>query len=434
MSLCNFRCFVLLTGLAACSTDGDKLAQVAGPNANTEGGNSGAEGSRLPCTESSTDLASLESVSTEVGVSGAELLALANHQREIALEWPARDSGPRFDTSATRLELEVTPRGLPREYVCTDPSYSGEYRPKPHLDLPVTVTLKTANGVLDERFEVVLTAHDREHAEMRDEEGRTSIERKPEEVVGSLGAAVVAYYAHAQVFRNLIFTLSFTPEGAFGWVGGPFSPHTARPCAYTEYVVWPAGSACGPQGTVEDRGAMEPHLARINRSFDLRYADGQQTKVKFEVTLADGPTCAAYTAVRHRVQLHLTSSDGRLDLSMPGWLAGGPSVIDPWPAHLADVEPFYLSLNGSVALPATALPQVGIERSDVAAAIVDLYIASPVAVDSPVLSGMLRVFAIDRTGFEQPLPTVELPGGDSAHCFSARGGTAPILQAEIEQR
>jgi hypothetical protein len=111
-----------------------------------------------------------------------------------------------------------------------------------------------------------------------------------------------------------------------------------------------------------------------------------------------------------------------------------PSTIDPWPAKLRDVEPFALSLTGSIALDAAALTdQLGITAPGISAAIVSMYLSSPVRIDSPVLSGMLRVVPIERTGFDTPLPTVQLPGGDSERCFSSAGRTQ-ILVGKIVQR
>jgi len=419
-----------LVGLAACSSsDGDPGAPggQGGPGREFVGGNSGSEGSRLPCEPTATALA-LESVSDLVGASGADLIALANKQAEIALRWPARDSGPTFDTSARVLGLKVEPgRGPVLQLVCEDPSYQGTDRPKPRLELPVVITLRTADGALDARLETVLSAESSERAQI------APVRLDPEAVGGTAGSAVAEFYADGS--PTLLFEAGFTVNGAYGWVAGPFSPHVARPCAYTAYAYWPADSTCWPEleGVPSDDDAlMQPQLARVNTSFDLEWQDGRSTKARFEVELSEGTTCAATDQASHPVKLRIVTSDGRVDLTLPAILSGGEAWSVAWPAALADVEPFGLGLAGSIALDAGALKdQLGYEQPNVSAAIVSVYLSSPSTNDSPLLMGGLRVVPIDRTGFDSPLPTVQLPGGDSEGCFSSARSRGPVMRGEL---
>jgi hypothetical protein len=426
-----FIAFLAWLALAACSSSVESPGSVhrdEGRGPDLAGGTSGSEGSVLPCQQTATTQATLDTVADMVGLSGADLLALANREPQIALRWPARDSGPMFDTSATRMWLNVTARGDAIEYHCDDPQYSAKYRPKPHLELPVVLTLHTDNGVLDARFETVLSAEARDTAKIE------TLERAPEAVGGTLGQAVAQFYRAGS--RNLLFELNFGPSGAYGWIGGPFSPHANAPCAYTEYAIWPpVDSTCNAAYggmPLEDSGAMRPHLQRINQAFDLTWQDGALTRVTLAAKLAEGQTCNMAGQVSHAVDLHVTTADGRVNASLPATLSGGPVSIDPWPDHLRNIEPFSLDLTASVALDAAALAAgFGFSQPGVSAAIVSLYLSSPVGINSPVLGGGLRVVAIDRKGFADPLPTVTLPGGDSEGCFSATGGQTPALSAEI---
>jgi hypothetical protein len=425
-----FMGLLTLAGLAACSSsDGDPGAsgRKGGSGREFVGGNSGSEGSRLPCDPTATALP-LEAVSDLVGASGADLIALANQQAEIALRWPARDSGPMFDTSARVLGLKVEPGSGPvLQLVCEDSSYRGTDRPKPRLELPVFITLRTADGALDARIEAVLSAESRERAQI------ASVQLNPEAVGGTVGSAVAEFYAGGS--PTLLFEASFTANGAYGWVAGPFSPHVARPCAYTAYAYWPADSKCWPElegAPSDDDALMQPHLARVNTSFDLEWQDGRSTKARLEVELSEGTTCAGPDQASHPVKVRIVTSDGRVELTLPAILSGGESRIDPWPAALSAVDPFGLDLAGSIALDAEALKdQLGYEQPNVSAAIVSVYLSSPSSNDSPLLMGGLRVAPIDRTGFDSSLPTVQLPGGDSEGCFSSARGRGAVLRGEL---
>jgi len=98
---------------------------------------------------------------------------------------------------AETLQIEVTaPSGPATEYVCDDPDYPEQYRPKPQLELPIVLTLLTGNGALDARIETVLVAESGERAEI------PSLELAPEVVGGELGKATAAYYQNG--YRNLI--------------------------------------------------------------------------------------------------------------------------------------------------------------------------------------------------------------------------------------
>jgi hypothetical protein len=396
------------------------------------GGNSGSEGSLLPCEETDSELATLDTVSPAVGVSGSDLLALANREPEVSLRWPTRDSGPAFDASAPVLMIHVAAMGAATEVRCDDPNFPDQYRPKPRVKLPVVVTLRTAGGALDERFETVLSAESRDRADIE------ILTVEPEAVSGSIGAAVASFYTSR--IRSLVFELSFRPSGTFGWVAGPFSPHASSPCAYTAYAYWPADSACWPERggePVDDIDAMKPHLARVNRAFELVWSDApnERTQATLDVQLADGTTCQNAGETSHPVRVHIVTQDGRADLTLAATLAGGPVSVDPWPAHLRDVEPFYLDLSGSIALDRAALAdQLSVSAPNVSAGIVNFSLSSPSGVDSAVLEGELRVAPIDRTGFATALPIGQLPGGDSERCFSSGGTGAPVLRGKIAQR
>ena len=446
----HFNALVVCLGLVACSAQSEPLRQVEprpapGPDAVSEtppteqartdeppvredpGGSSGTEGTIAPCETVAKQLATLETRGVAVGFSGAELLALANQQSEVSIHWPARDSGPSLGASSTKLRVHVAARGeTATEHVCSDPAFPEKYRPKPRLELPVEVMLQTDDGVLDASIPTVLSAESLEEAKLE------TLTLAPEAVGGTLGDAVAGFYNDNP--EDLLIEVFFGLGGTYGWVGGPFSQNIKRACAYTAYAYWPADAACWPERSgapIDDLDVMEPHLARVNQSFDSVWSDRTRTQLTFEATLAGDATCEAHGEVSHRVQLRVVSDDGRIDFNLPAMLSGGPQSIDPWPAHLRDVEPFSLNLMGSIALDAHALEaQLGFTDSSVRAAIVSVWLSSPSGVRDPALSGALRIVPIDRTGFAEPLPTVELPGGDSEHCFSSTYRTR-VLWADL---
>lgn len=392
------------------------------------GGSSGSEGSIAGCQSTSKTLESDDARSDVVGVSRSSLLALANRKPEISLRWWALDAGPKLENNAASAMLKVEATGPAVEVSCQDPNYPEKYRQKPRVELPVVITLRSADGALDARIETTL------RAETADSAATEAIDLEPEAVGGTIGGAVTEFYSSAH--REMLFEIQFGPNGSNGWVGGPFSPHKASPCAYTAYATWPADAECWPLRAgrpSDDTAALEPTLARINRSLQLQWSDrqGERTEARFEVKLADGVTCSEGGQLEHPVNVHVVTADGRVDLTTTALLRGGPSTVDPWPENLADVEPFSLSLMGAIAMDRDAIrDQLGIDQKYVSAAIVSFYVGSPVTVESPVLTGRIRVTPIDRTGFATPLPTVELPGGDSERCFS-NGAVAPILRGEL---
>jgi hypothetical protein len=392
------------------------------------GGNSGTEGTPLPCVERELALTSHSAPFEPLGVSTQGLLDLTARRRELPMRWDARDSGPAIKTGVDTLTLELEPRGMATGYQCDDPTYPDKHRPAPRIELPVLLSLRTSDGVLDERLEATLVASEATRASI-------NLTVPIDQLKSSAGRAIAQFYSGGT--RDLMLELRFDEHGARGWIGGPFSPHRARPCAYTPYATWPADALCWPEERAQpvDHARLQRDLGRANRSFELQWSDGTRSDGSLHVALADGPAClnASGALLRHRVSIRLQSADGRVDLTLPGTLTGGASTVEPWPSALRDVEPFHLDLAATVALTADDLRKAfGSLESAPSAAIVSLYLSTPSSVSSPLLGGGLRVVAIDRAGFATPLPLVELPGGDSERCFDASGShRAPIVHAEL---
>jgi hypothetical protein len=394
------------------------------------GGNSGGEGSRLECEGTPTTLA-LDEAGEMLGFSAEHILALAD-TREVSMRWRALDSGPEIMPREDTLRLIVEPLSdTATAFHCDDPEYPDEHRPPPRLEVPVALILQTEDRMLDERFETVLVATTAERASI------PTITVEPEELAGSLGEAVGEFYSAG--LRSLMFDLYFGPEGPAGWIGGPFSPHAANPCAYTEYASWPADAECWPSAEAQptDRDTLEPYLARASSAFELTWDGGETTDATLSVELVEGTMCREGHSILAPVQIRIVTEDRRVDLAMAGSMLASPEgSSDPWPEQHADVEPFTLDLSGAVALDANAVRDgLGYENADLSAAIVTFWVATPAAIDSPLLGGELRAVAIDRTGFSTPLPAVTLPGGGSERCFDSSGARPrPFLQADLVLR
>lgn len=416
---------LMFVSLAACTDSTPERVGARPKDKDLAGGSSGTEGSVAPCEEVQTPLASLDTRSEHVGASAADLLALANREPEVPLDWPALDSGPKFEHSSSVIEIEVTATDEPAiEVRCDDPNVPKKRRPKPRIELPVVLTLKTDDGVLDARIDAVLAGESHDRARIM-EPGRL----KPEALGGRLGRAIAAYYTDG--YRDVLLALQFGPSGTTGWIGGPFSPSRTNPCAFTAYASWPANAEC-PFEYEPSKKSMTPYLERLNREFDLTWNSGEATKVTLDVALADGATCSYDDGVTHPVSARIVTADGRVDLTVRGELLGVPFGVAPWPEHLADYEPFTLNLNASIALNAADLSaKLKYEAPGVSAAIVNFWVSSPVGPFSSLLDGGLRVTPIGREGFDTPLPEVQLPGGDSERCFSS-GAKGPVLKATFK--
>lgn len=397
------------------------------------GGNSGAEGVPVRCAETQTPLA-LDAADVTLGFSADDLLALTR-TRDVSMRWDVRDSGPKIMPSADTLSVVVEPSSdMAAAFVCDDPEYPDEHRPPPRLEVPIALTLQTEDRMLDERFETVLVATEATRATIE------TIAVEPEDFMGSLGHAVAAFYDDGQ--RNLLFEqLTFTADGLAGWILGPFSPHASDPCRETVYATWPADAMCWPGEHEEqtDEEEMQTHLERANQTLELIWDGGETTEATLEVDLADGPTCRLGEYVKHRVQIRITTSDGRVDLTLPGSLHGGPGFGGEG-SELAPARGafFHLEVSAAFALDADGLLEhLDYAEAAVSAAIVSLYVSTDLGTsDVPVpLQGEIRAIAIDRTGFDTPLPAGELPGVgglDNERCFdSATDRLLPLLRGRL---
>lgn len=436
-------CIAAMALLAACS----------------DGGNSGAEGSRLPCPPTEVPLESLDAVHDALGFSAADVLMLTR-TREVSLRWDVRDSGPELMPQGDTLSILVEPSSdTATAVVCDDPHYRYPDRPEPYLEVPVTISLQTEDGLLDERIETTLVAAEPTHAAVH------TIAIEPEDFVGSVGQAVGDFYVDGQ--RNLMFDLTFTEDGPVGWMFGPFSPHASKPCRETIYATWPADAVCWPgqQEEATDEAELRTHLQHANQTLKLVWEDGAFGDATLDVELADGPTCRWSTLragalradvyVSHRVRMRLRTSDERVDLTLQGSLIGGPTlVLDGGefgdvlarvregvyerPDVRVDDEVFQLELSAAVALDAEGmLEHLGVADASVGAAIVSIHLTTDDGTSaSPVpLQGEIRAIAIDRTGFATPLPAGELPGVgglDNERCFDAENvRRAPLLRGNL---
>jgi hypothetical protein len=272
-----------------------------------------------------------------------------------------------------------------------------------------------------EQLETTLIATNATHATIED------LTVEPEDLRGSLGRAVAEFYSSGD--RSLTLQLTFTDKGIAGAIDGPFSPSTTNPCAHAAtYAIWPTDAECWPEldpEPISDQ-AMQKYLDSVNRSFALSWDEGDTTVATLSVVLGEGRTCGQMgyepEAIRHHVEVHVTTADGRLDLSVPARLIGGPSNRD-------------LSLDGAVALDGQDLvDQLGYSGNAAAAAITTLSLWSDP--DASDLSGFVLAVAVDRTGFATPLPPGELiSGGSAARCYDSVGEAGPrLLRGRIPPR
>jgi hypothetical protein len=418
--------------LAACADDGP-----ASP-----GGNSGTEGSLLPCPPTDVPLESLDAVHDALGFSAADVLVLTR-TREVSLRWDVRDSGPELVPQSDTLSILVEPSSdTATAVVCDDPNYADADRPEPYLEVPITISLKTDDGLIDERIETTLVAAEPTHAAVH------TIAIEPEDFVGSVGQAVGVFYVDGQ--RNLMFDLTFTEDGPVGWMFGPFSPHASTPCRETIYATWPADAVCWPgqQEEATDEAELRTHLQRANQTLELVWEDGAVIDATLDVELAEGPTCRTDLYVSHLVRMRLRTSDERVDLTLQGSLIGGPALVyqgDDSNAKLrpqrsspeyrpgVDDEAFHLELSAAVALDAEGmLEHLDLADASVGAAIVSIHLTTDdgTSAGTVPLQGEIRAIAIDRTGFATPLPAGELPGVgglDNERCFDAENVRRPPL-------
>ncbi len=411
----------LVAALGAAGCAGGQTGGEFGAENGTGGGTALEGGSS--CEEDTTEL-ELDEVSP-LGFSAEDVLALAEGTHEATLTWAPDEASmatTTLESGTTAVTLVVEAAG-PASFVDAEPPSSGGTvgmialgRVCPdRVDVPVTVTLTTADGALDETLEGTLSATDAGSATLL-------VPIELDELEGTLSFEVVSPEGGVPIQTRLEVVFG---EGIFaGRLSGTIEQRTDRvaTAAGATYAEW-GYDACEQGAFPVDPGSPEAItsaalLEVVNGASPLAvtWGDGTETTLSL-AAVADGPTVCWRPASEElgypedaylvSAEVTMTSADGRLDAVQGVTLEaaaanGAPTAITLRSAGAQPVEPE--EFEDSYGL-------TGVELGDATDAYLTLDLDFQIEGDTVVAEGALTVFGIPPTDcVNTPNSTCGSPG------------------------
>lgn len=277
---------------------------------------------------------------SELGFSARDVLDHAGEQREETLRWRALNGvsyGPESGTQA--LTFGITPTGKARfvEYVPKSSGFEIASDCGEQLEIPVEVTLQSAQGALDERFTTVLTARSVEL-------GRIYHRLKAEDLGGSLELTASDGFEFTELSVS-IQTSRFGVQGSLTPSLQKTSGDSVAQSATGTLASWgPEGCEAGmrvPSDAAVADFSADDALALLTQHTDAAAAwkGGEATTVEFSFEPGLDGACAvleqsafappgadgAVGTLRIPGTLQATTADGLLNASWSATLTAKPN-------------------------------------------------------------------------------------------------------------
>jgi len=366
---------ILLLGLAALflvencvthqSTDGpsnpENVKQIAG-------GNSGSEGDECPCRDY-RQAVDIDEIPEGFDFSAAEIFEFIGRSHTLPIRWKTQDLIGLEAVDST-LTITVEPgSGQTVAISCSDPD--NIYATTPYMEIPVILSLRTDDGLLDERLDGRLIANppggsvwfgscsDCDSFETKvDKCGYSGncgdctshFLVDANKLTGTLGAKLVDSFAsESDVCSPVRFGIRFIEQGPTGEISGPASPLTSDCCSST-YAVWPADAEClyNERAKRSNPSETDVYIEAVSGIYQTywfnkkSYTDTSEpyfaieTDFQLEISLHDETTChdessmieptdewakqhIAYIS-SNRADVRLGTSDNRINITAPAWL------------------------------------------------------------------------------------------------------------------
>lgn len=330
------RTILLLVALTACAKSNEAKPPVeAGPS--PFGARWAIESFAPTCAEGSSTEVALGEV-TETGFSAEDMLALAEGEHRETIQWlmpEGLELGP--ESGARELTIRIERASDRARAFAPDNEVIGHgARCWPWLFVDVVVTVQSAGGALNERFEAELYAADESVAYL-------AAISPALELAGDVSVARDAADFAASSYE---LRISFSEHGATGSLLSNWSREVQEPRLYWEETLELAhwGRAHCDVGTaysvtLDDavevgsdggRGSAKQAIDWMNAAapIAIRWEGGGTTTGTLSFTPEDDGACvttAAYSSepfqdLKVRGELELRTEDGRLDARWPGWL------------------------------------------------------------------------------------------------------------------
>ncbi len=429
----------LLAALGAGGCAGGQTGGEFGAEEGTggEGGGGTLHGdeSGNACEETLTELALDET--SPLGFAAADVLALAEGTHEATLTWAPDESATATTTlepGTTEVALVVEAAG-PASFVDAAPPSSGDsggtidlaWDCPDRVAVPVTVTLTTADGALDETLDGTLSATSAGSAEL-------VLPVDLDELEGTLSFEVVSPEGGVPTQTTLEVVFG---EGIFaGRLGGTIVKQTSQVAMATSatYAEWGYGACERDAFPVDPQspGAItgEMLLDVVNGTSPLAVTWGDGTETTLTLTAASGDPAVCLRPANERLgypdavyllaaEATLLSADGRLDavqtIAIEATAAeGSPTALTLRSASVQPVEPAEF---------ADVYGLSGVDLGDATDAYLTLEIQVLVEGDAATAEGALTVFGTPPTDcVDTETSTCGFPGWQPIEVMPVQSG------------
>ena len=429
LPLALFACSCLGTSTGNPVADNGTAPDLGGtPTSNTgEGGSLGG----IQCAQA-TKQTVVESLDEDpgVGFSASDILAFAEGTHEEPLHWNPQELatiGPESGDGSITITVQHSDGEV--RYVQEDPDAAstgdeiGNLLPegecRPWLELDVEVTVKTGGGVLDEHFDATLVSNNKLLATL-------FVHPEPDKLSGSL--AVTDVKVAGFVLAQLDLSISFTPFGVSGALGGVFEMRTNDAVSAAPggrggpFAQWGkarcdgGGFAVAQDDDVNGATAADVlALVAAVPTVQLTWNDGALTDADLAFEPEDDGACVLLdasvdggTALLMRGSLTLSSNDGRVDGSWPGTLQGSADAAGQVTAVMFELDstgalPQVTADNLESAYGVTMIETAGYDGFSFNLQL--MVAASAGASDAPSVTGELALRGFVQAPCAQPEPT-----------------------------